>query len=360
MNFRLTGRVYLTLVVLWLGAFALILYQHNAFPRLSGRGLARNTEARLGGTSETNEVRSRDALRRLEEDLNRSLGETFPGNSLQGVAPRLPAPAAPPIVIQNKRVQDLMDRKKDWIFMTPEEVMGMASPEGQSRNSAFGPDASDNSKLSPIEQFYASLELTDNGRKPAATKKADDSSKSAVKNPWKSDNETRDDSKLPAAMRNSESSLRKLLGESSSLSVLARSMPMSSYDSSARGLSPADLKARQDYVNRFKAEILNVPSPSVGGTPGGMSDADIFGSGSASGRSGTVPGSGLSSTPTGSRAPGYDPHLGRVNPTYIPSASVDVNSKVLNGWNPQYVPSKIETPKQQPPTPNFTAPRRMF
>ena len=64
----------------------------------------------------------KDGLKQLEEDLYAPLQMFTPKSSLEGVAAPLPRPPAGS-VIQSKRAKELLERRKNWVFMTPEDLL---------------------------------------------------------------------------------------------------------------------------------------------------------------------------------------------------------------------------------------------
>src|SRR5512147_1595955 len=63
----------------------------------------------------------KDGLKQLEEDLYKPLRSFTPKSSLEGVVAPPARPPSPP-VIQNKRVKELLERRKNWVFMTPKDL----------------------------------------------------------------------------------------------------------------------------------------------------------------------------------------------------------------------------------------------
>jgi len=297
----------------------------------------------------------KDGLRELEESLGNSFQTFSPKSSLDGVfAPPMPPPPPRP-VIQNKRIQELIERQKQWIFMSPEDLAKGPTAEEMFNVPEYGPDGQAKKKLSPMEQFYQGLLTHDSG---SAKKKKEKDPLSPRKGLDKSDDsDSPDDANLPSGVSDSEKSLRKLLGLDAKGAVAPA--PVHSTLSDIFGLgdnlpSPEDIKAHQDYMKRFQ-EVLN------GSTPVSSTDPlNALGSSGGPGRGAFNPASGLGASTAHGWTEGYDPQLGMVNPTYIPGSSMDLNARAVNGWNPSYTPPKPEPPKLTPPAPNFTPPRRAF
>lgn len=110
---------------------------------------------------------NRNALKRFEEDLGKSLQIFDLQNSLSG---GLPGPAPPPAapVIQSKRVRELLERRKNWMFASPEDEFRGLTSEGLLELPELGPDGREKKSAAPLEQYYESLarERTGAPRRP--------------------------------------------------------------------------------------------------------------------------------------------------------------------------------------------------
>ena len=69
-----------------------------------------------------------DGLKQLEEDLYKPLQLFAPQSSLDGVV-ALPTRPPPTPVIQNKRVKEMLERRKNWVFMSPEDLLAAPTVE---------------------------------------------------------------------------------------------------------------------------------------------------------------------------------------------------------------------------------------
>src|SRR5437660_1774342 len=66
-----------------------------------------------------------DALRQLEDELFRSFKAPLPKGPLNP-GPELPRSMPP---AQSRRSRELIDQRKDWVFMKPEELMAVPTVE---------------------------------------------------------------------------------------------------------------------------------------------------------------------------------------------------------------------------------------
>lgn len=347
MSFRLAKKLRVTLLVLGTGGFLFFSAQaEDKAAKPTGQKEPEKSSSSQA-TKQLLELSNRqDGLRKLEEELNSPFRDFSPKSSLDGAfAPPL-YPPAPRQVIPNKRMQELLEKQKEWIFMTPDDLLKPPSAEDVLNVPEYGPDGHEKKKLSPLERFYQSLGKSNNKLSSKALQPEDPLSPRDLE---KSDRENTSDD-LPSAAKDSEKQLRKLLGVDSANS---RNVPAESTRSFSdvfglgeHALSPEQIKAHQDYIKRFQEVLNSGPPPELNGLVKPLEN-----------------GQALTSTgglPSTERSDAYDPHLGTANPTYVPSGSVDVNSKVLNSWNPNYTPPPPPVVHLAPPTPNFTPPHRIF
>lgn len=308
-----------------------------------------------------NELGSRkDSLRQLEEDLYRPLQGFSPRSSLDGVfAPPARPPGAP--VIQSKRVRELLERRKNWIFMTPEDLTMELTPEEIFKLPQYGEDGQEQKRGPSLERYYQNMERRRaGGMKPGQL--AEDALLGPRKQPVPGDESgSEDDSDLPSGVRESVQRLKKLGADSDSTALTPG--PSRSSFSDLFGLGgPGSLPSQNDLERKKVLQELygatffsgyTLQSPMAPGLldaspPGQFNPAN------------GLPGSGLMGGSSTVRPAGYDPLLGTVSPTYVPSSPQDLNARVLNAWNPDFVPPKPEPPKTAPPAPTFLAPRRQF
>jgi hypothetical protein len=152
-------------VVLFVLAAAVCLSPVRGFSQARSRPIKFSTPR--GATLETN-MDSVDG-RKLQEDLlkQKLQEDTFRpssflrgGDSLSGVLslPYLP-PSAPPV--QSRHTRDLLDRQRNWIFLSPEDFA--ANPGLDDALGMSDPDLKDlkNKNLNSMERYYQRLERED-------------------------------------------------------------------------------------------------------------------------------------------------------------------------------------------------------
>ena len=93
----------------------------------------------------------------LREDLLGSLGIFGTKGSLNGVpAGPLRPPASPPV--QNQQVKELLERQKNWAFMTPDDFKNEQTLEELLNLQKYDRDGQEEKKQSPLERYYGSLD----------------------------------------------------------------------------------------------------------------------------------------------------------------------------------------------------------
>jgi len=102
-------------------------------------------------------------LDRLESELNRPFEFVTSGNSMQGSFLTAPLPTPPPAV-NNPRVKELIDRKRDFPFMKPEELYHIQSPADLYKAPELTADGRDRSSLRPLERALLDKDNPDGAR----------------------------------------------------------------------------------------------------------------------------------------------------------------------------------------------------
>jgi hypothetical protein len=121
--------------------------------------------------------------------------------SLDGLpAPSVIPPSRP--AVQDSKTQEMIDRRKDWIFSTPEQlILGRdknSTSETESTSTSMGTDDGNKQKLTPMEEFYLNL------LRPAAAAKP-------TRTDTDRDEKAKDDSRAPAGLRDKEDQLKQLI-----------------------------------------------------------------------------------------------------------------------------------------------------
>lgn len=90
-------------------------------------------------------------LDQLEAEINRPFKSIIPGNSLNGMMMTTPHPLPPP-TLPSARVREIMNKKRDQMYLTPEELLLPKSLEETYKTPELTPDGRDVNSLRPMER----------------------------------------------------------------------------------------------------------------------------------------------------------------------------------------------------------------
>jgi len=128
-----------------------ILVMHVPAQGIKGRPIEFTEPADSGSGNSLKPNQSRLSL--LESGPERSFQNQTPGRSLDGMILTTPLPPPAP-VIRESRGRDDNNRRRDWMFRSPEELMSVDSIEEKYKNPDLTPDGRDRNSLRPMERAY--------------------------------------------------------------------------------------------------------------------------------------------------------------------------------------------------------------
>jgi hypothetical protein len=328
-------------------------------PRGGGRSIG-FSEPRGGELSTNlNQLTSRkDSLQQWEEEATRAIHLFKPQGSLDGEAP-LPAPAPQPNV-SAKRLRELMDKKKNQLWMSMEDLAPTTSEEDLLKVPQYTSDGREKKTVSAFERYYEKM----GGKQTQLSGAQRDDSADDDRRPAFGD--TRSSSRtpltgelnLPGGLKDSAENLRQLFKDDRQRDMAAPAGSSRLNFSDVFGLrtdvSPqANIALRERNMNDFRAILYPDWKP-----PGGADIKPL---------DNTVD---ISGTKVGATAPdraGFNQlrrdalgsPLDPVTAATAPTAPLDATVQALNQYNPPTPPSaKVEIPKVGPPRPNFEFPKR--
>src|SRR2546423_13212075 len=162
---------------------------------------------------QANAVKSQgNGLKKLEDDLFKPFKTLSPGTSLDGVFVPPQKPAARPQ--DDQKLREKRNRDKDWVFMTPDEILGGGSDDQFSNPAGDDKKTKEQKKLSPVEQYYLrSFHLEGSkkeqgGKSDARNKNKSSNSFSRSGVPGSLDEDDENDPALPASLRETQRSLK--------------------------------------------------------------------------------------------------------------------------------------------------------
>ena len=111
--------------------------------------------------------RKADSLKQLEQDLFKPFKVFSPKSSLDGVSLPPPRVVTSP-AIQNKRVKELIERRKNWIFMSPEDFAPGTTAAEIFKLPEYDESGQEKEKESKLDRFYRNMdrESGDEGENP--------------------------------------------------------------------------------------------------------------------------------------------------------------------------------------------------
>ena len=108
-------------------------------------------------TNNFEEADKAPSLRGLSSSIRKPFSLPNASDSFSGtVKPQ--ALRAPPSPAELKRMNELRDRKKNWAFLTPEEIYGVKTPEEIMNVPEFGPNGERLEPKTALERFIARME----------------------------------------------------------------------------------------------------------------------------------------------------------------------------------------------------------
>ena len=298
----------------------------------------------------------KDGLKEMEEGHYRPLPSSTSQSSLDGVAAPLPSGPAP-TVIQSKRVKELLDRRKNWVFTRPEDLLAEPTLEEILRAPEFGKDGREKKPVPALEQYYERLAT----KRPAANRpdqRKDDELFGPVKKSSSSDETAaHDDSDLPSGLNESAQALKKLFELDTGGGLSAREGTRSRF-SDPFGLGDNTLSKEQVLEhNKLMDQFNSTLDPSWHRPTAANPFNQSFGLPEA-GQPKKSLAAGLASSPGPAPHTGLDSQRDVLNPMLGPAGLPDVNARALGQTRPALAPPSVEAPKVA--TPTFTAPRRAF
>ncbi len=300
----------------------------------------------------------KNRLMQLEEDLSRSLQVFKPKTSLEGVTAPRPRRVPPPSATQNKRAKEQADRKKNWVFMEPEDLTAAPTIEEMLSVPEYTRDGQDKKALSPMERFYQGLERRFSAKAKSKPETKDDSLGTRLETAPREGLSSQAEEDLPSGVKESEQTLRKRLEVDAANPAFAPARGTFS-DLFGLGEPGATLDSERAHKAMMKdyQQWLNTPRvPPESSMAKGFNAADL--SQPVQGIGGSRIGLGASGV---GRSDGFATPSAPADPTMIPRTPPDPTANTLNQWNPLYTPPKEELPKPlRPPPPPDGPPRRKF
>jgi hypothetical protein len=252
-----------------------------------------------------------------------------PDDFMPEATPALKPPAATRTL--TAREKELLDRRRNWVFMTPEELISGESSEGKLGMKQYDKDGNEKEPMTAMERYYE--HLIEPGRNMFTNQFGKDSdSWNRATNTTASGEENGDNTHPFESWVNSSPAhdvFRPM--RPSSFSDVFGTSPDSTLQDPAIIAAEKEQKAHMEsFKQLWEIDQPSVPAASVSGS--GIWGANISGSGTGA-------------------FPSMQPVMGTV------SSSVFGSSGRANGASTPPAPTPVHAP---PPRPNFTMPQRQF
>ena len=301
----------------------------------------------------------KDSLKQLEEDLYKPLESFAPKSSLDGVAAPPPSePSAPPI--QSKRLKELLERRKNWVFMSPEDLMGAPTLEDVLKSPQLGPDGREKQELPAFERYYQRL-----GSKPARADdplqpKADDLFGTVDKRKARNERASEEDPNLPSTVRQGAERLTRAVEAGSIDSSFTRTASHGNlYDIFGLGnqsLSKEQIEEHKKYMDDYRSVVDSSWHPATMSNPQDMFSPKAPDAASPAG----IGPAGLPNSLSPAPRTALEVQMGVVSPQLGPADLPDVNAQALGQTRPTSVLPMAGPARLAPPSPTFAAPKRSF
>jgi hypothetical protein len=298
----------------------------------------------------------KDGLKQLEEDLYAPLQMFAPKSSLEGVVAPLPRPPAGS-VIQSKRAKELLERRKNWVFMTPEDLLAGPTVEEILKSPRYDANGQEKREVAPMERYYRRLAAKRSGGDNPSQSKSDDLFGPAKTTNPRDQLAIHDDSNLPSGLRESALALKLLSESDTGADRFGQSAPRNSFSDTfgLDGNAPSreQVLAHKKYMDEYRSVVDPGWQPPAAANPfnplPSLADAA---------RPTGIPAAGLGGLPSLAAHKGLEAQMDVTHPMLGPPGLPDMNAQALGQPRSAPVLPSVEPPKMVAPT--FTAPKRAF
>jgi hypothetical protein len=318
-----------------------------------------STPKRPGATNNLNALTSKkDDLKQLEDEFYQTLQSSPPQTSLDGVAARPTRPSAGSMM-QNKRVKELMERRKSWVFSSPEDLMATPSAEEALKDPRYSPDGQDQKEMTTIERYYRDMTAKRSGAKNPTQSKDDDLFGTFTKPNPRDEVAPEEDANLPRSVKERVEALSKQSEPGDNNNPFVQSAPhgnlLDTFGLAVKPLSKEQIQEHKKFMDAHHAILDSSWHPPATDSSGRSSAVIIDAM-----RTGWKPTESPSSASSPAPHKGLETELDVVDPVLGPPGLPDVNAKALGQLRPTLALPKIESTRSAPVAPSFTPPTRSF
>ena len=298
----------------------------------------------------------KDGLRQLEEDLYKPLQAFAPDSSLDGVVATPPrAPSAS--VIQSKRVKELLERRRNWEFMSPEDLTAGPTVEGILKVPQYDANGQPQKEISPMERYYQHLAAKRlNGKRTGESKDDELFAPPNKANP-RDLLTAPDDADLPPALKEKAQELKRFTEQENSDTPFTQApihgTVSDTFGLAASALSKDQLAEHLKLMNEYHAMVD--PGWHAPTTPNPASPLTDL---PTPLRTGEKPAAGLGASAAPGLRTAVEVERDVLNPALGPAGMPDLNAQALG--QPRAAPPLPTVPTPKVIAPTFTAPKRVF
>ena len=309
-------------------------------------------------TTNLYQLRSKkDSLKQLEEDLNAPLQSFTPKSSLEGVVappPRAPAQSA----VQSKRAKELLERRKNWVFMTPEDLLSGPTVEQILKSPEYGADGQKKEDLPLMERYYQHL-LSKRSLKNSPGQTHTDELFNSPSKSSLSEASTRDEAELPAGIQERADAIRTMFQSDDSSSPFFKSSTAGGLPDPFKSARKAPTREQSVEHKKLMDEYHSLLDPSWRAPVAANSGVSSLGGGDAA-PAARKPAYELPAAPSPSPRRGLEAQWDIRNPLLGPAGLPDVNARALGQTRPAPALPKTQEARTASSTPAYVAPKRAF
>ena len=301
-----------------------------------------------------NQITSRrSGLKDFEVDLTKSFQQGFSSRSSLDAIPEPPGHYTPPPVIQSKKARELLERKKNWAFMAPEDLTGGPTAEEIFNLPEYGPDGKEKKRLSPVELFYDRQEREERaaaGKRGRARENEDLFTGHKRPSP-REDPDLKDPITQSEELTESQRLLRRAFSDSKAADNLVDSSPSAFGDIFRLGNNAAadQFDPQKAYRKAYREQFEKLLEPSaIVSTAPQVSGLPLL-SGSLE-PSSTAPVPAFDQAQSASRPSVFDSTSAGLASPLQPTGVSDPTAKAFGPWNTPSAFPKSDQPKVAPPS----------
>jgi hypothetical protein len=301
----------------------------------------------------------KDSLRELEEDLYKPLQSFSPKSSLEGVT--VPPPRTPSTSpIQSKRVKELLERRKNWVFMSPEDLVDAPTVEDVLKTPQIGPEGQEKKQLPTFERYYDRLSNRrvepDNPLKP----KNEDLFGTPSKSNARDERIPQEDSIIPTGVRDSMQTLNKMVesdrNDGRFLRAATHGDLSDPFGLGNQTMSKEQTQEHKKLMDEYRSVVDPSWHPPAVATPENLLTTLAADATSSAGK----PAMSLPNSLSPAAPSVLEEQLNVTRPQLGPAALPDVNSRALGQTRPTLVLPTSDPTRVPPPAPTFAVPKRTF